>query len=187
MTQKEVNDMAAFKSETKKFKYNLIDFIFLIIVLALIAVGIWAIVNETVYSADTQSVTYTVEIHGVENEVASQLAVGDIISDRNTRSVLGTVSSISIKPEKIECIVDKTTDSVDENGEVSVLVEKVVNLADSNLYSTVVITCTAQADVTSTDITVNGIKLLSGENVAFYSRTFAGTGKIISIYKVVEQ
>ncbi len=178
--------MSVFKSNSKKFKYNFIDFIFLIALVVLVAVGVWAIVSGSPTATDTQLVVFTLEFDGVDNEVASKLQVGDIISNTATKTVLGTVEGVEVKPQSITELVDFERADVDSNGEEFTWTEKVVTTSQSKLYSTVTVTCRVHADVDPHEISINGVRIISGESIGIYSKDFAGVGEIISIYKVAK-
>ncbi len=169
------------KNETKKHKYNFIDFVLIIVALAIVAVGAYFIVKGVVPQTTESAITFTVEVHDVDNEAVNDIGIGDLISYLDTKTYLGTVKKITVTPEKVECVVNETVEALNEQGETVTSVEKKVKTVDSSLYSTVSITLTAVAD-TSVGIEVNGVQILSGETIAIYSRNFAGTGMITAIY-----
>ena len=165
------------KNEARKHKYNFVDFILIILALAIVATGAYFVVRGVVPQTTDSAITFTVEIRGVENEAAQKIAVGDLISHIDTKTYLGTVKKVAIAPEKVECVVAETVQNQDGTSSVQ---NKVTNV-DSALYSTVTVTLTAIAD-TSEGIAVNEIEILSGKIIGIYGRNFAGEGKVISIY-----
>ena len=73
------------KNEARKHKYNFVDFILIILALAIVATGAYFVVRGVVPQTTDSAITFTVEIRGVENEAAQKIAVGDLISHIDTK------------------------------------------------------------------------------------------------------
>lgn len=123
------------KTENKKFKFNIIDVIFILIIVAgLIFVGYKFIGNKTTSAKDTYIVTFFTE--QVANDVTSHLTEGVSVYDDTDNIVMGTLKSSELS--------DAISYNVNESGQTIV--------SDKPGYNSV----TLQAEVRASDFS-NGI------------------------------
>ena len=159
------------ENETKKkirWRLNLFDII--IIACALIAAVL--IINyasrsgggASIISAGTQkTIQYTLELQGMRFGAAALIKPGDTLIDKVERRALGTVVSVELKPAKTQ-MSDSTTGN-------RVIVE-IPGRIDA------VITVSAQATVTDSQIGVDGFAIRVGAKASVNGPIYNGSGYI---------
>ena len=158
--------------KTKRF--NFIDFILCVVAVAVIALGVWAVVGDRPAAGGEETpVNIVIEFEKVDNEIAGGIAPGDVVSVLETKTELGTVKTVAVTPETYVFVDGPATE-----GELVTL-----STAKSTLLSKLSVTVTANASVTSQSVSVNGYRILCGDSVKVYGKSFAGEGKIIAIFR----
>ena len=81
-----------------KRKFNIVDFLILLLILTVIATAIFAIASwssiEKLWTSNKVSLQYTVELRGVDAEFINNIKPGDAVSDSVTKTQLGTVNRV---------------------------------------------------------------------------------------------
>ena len=102
-------------SEKKSFKFNVIDIVLTVIIVAVVAVASVMLVNAfgVNTSADKQEVVfeYTIEFKGILNELQDNVSIGDTIVDGQKRYNIGQVVGVNIDDYVID-VYDKDKDEM---------------------------------------------------------------------------
>jgi len=90
----------------KKTKFNVIDIVIIVLVVAIIGVGAYIFVNKftnaSVEEANTVNVDFTIEVNGLTKEAAESFNKGDDVTFGETTSGSGKIIDVVVKPyEKI--------------------------------------------------------------------------------------
>ncbi len=150
-----------------KGRFNFIDVLIILMVLALIAVVVYMTVSDK-ESADhsEKTITYTVKLSGVNEDYLPLITAGSEVTDSSTGKPVGTISSV--RSEKTKYIGSKAV--ADIQGNYSVTYSEYDNLYD------VYVTLYATGSVDSRGIAyVGGNRILVGSKLYFRCGTFAGT------------
>ncbi len=85
------------KPVKKKGRFNAVDFLLILIALAVVAAAVIYLVPGLVgrLSSNTTEVTYTVEFRGVDPDFITNIQAGDKIYDANQNFMIGTVRSVA--------------------------------------------------------------------------------------------
>ncbi len=93
-------------SKKKKWRFNIIDFIIVVLILLLIATLIYAFspiskINQMI-NTDTVEVLYAVEIRGVDAQFINMIKEGDSVVNSVNKNSLGSVRSIESVTNSME-------------------------------------------------------------------------------------
>lgn len=100
--------------KNRKFKFNYVDIIIILLVAAAFVVG-YKFINKTfTHTAETPDVSFTVEVKSVPEDYEEMFAEGDEVRDAVKGDVLGKITDISSKPA-----TDVSPDSVSGQYRVS--------------------------------------------------------------------
>jgi len=164
-------------SEKRKIKWRLNLFDIIIIACALIAAVL--IINyasrsgggASIIPAGTQeTVTYTLELQGMRYGTAELIQVGDTLIDKVERRALGTVVSFELKPA-LTLSNDSTTG------------DRIISEIPGRIDA--IITVSAPATVTDSQISVDGFALRVGARVSVNGPIYNGTGFIAYVERSV--
>jgi len=154
-----------------KLKLNLFDIIF--IACALVAAAFIFLYSgrsdsgmPIVISGSNEQVVFTIELQGMLDGTAELIKPGDTLFDRVERRAVGTVVSADIRPARTSQKNWLTGD------------RDIVGLPQR---TDAVVVVTAQANVTDSQINVNGLIVRVGTRVTVNGPLYSGVGFVISI------
>lgn len=153
--------------ERAKGRFNFVDVLIIIMVLAIIAVIVYMTVSDKMVAASSEkTVTYTVKLPGVNADYISIIKAGEIAYDSSTGKSVGTINSVRTK--KTKHVGSKL--STDSSGNRHLSYSEYDNLYD--VYVTISVT----ADIDDRGIAYVGEnKILVGSRIYFRCGAFAGT------------
>lgn len=176
------------KKKTIKRKFNIIDFLVIIIVIAIIGLSVYAVFSwsniKKFWSNDTVKLGYTVELKNVDQDFISKIKEKDIVTDAVTKNQLGEVDSID-NTEKYWTADYTKEQKIDENGE-STIEYAFVKAEHPDKYNVkVVITSYAEYEE-GIGYTINGKRIAVGEAIDLRFPEYSATGYCISVFKLPE-
>ena len=140
----------------KPFRFNLIDSIVALMLVAAIAVSVYFFVHkEGIFTKKTYNIEYTITIDLICTELTKNLIPGDILYNQSTAFEIGKVKAVS---------------SVDTD----------------NMYSEMKITVSARAEEHDGKLSVGGIIVSSGEYISFRNPKLMGTGRCTQVTVILE-
>lgn len=119
-----------------KTKFNIIDFIILIVIVAIIAVGCLVYFNmtndKTTVESNTANIEFVVEVRNVSEYVANSFVVGDSVTFGESTSGSGVISSVEVVPytkwvknaEDGEVVISEVPGRYTANVTISTVVDK---------------------------------------------------------------
>ncbi len=147
--------------KTKKLKFNIVDFLLLLMILLLVAGAVWKftpnILNRT--NSSNHTVTYKLEITDLLPEIELHIKDGATVYDVQTGVVLGTIQTHTTVPA--------TYQQAGSSGEIQTLPHPE--------YVKVTLTISTVAKQTN-PVTINGITLRIGTQFQLKTSDFIGTG-----------
>ncbi len=157
----------------KKVRFNAVDVVIILLVLALIAAGLYLFVlrdrgTDAVTGSETSRIEYVVEIKKVEEQYAGAVTAGQSVEDAVWRHMIGTVVGVEVT-DYAESLFDNET-----NTEKTAYLDGYVNMK---------ITIEADAVETDAHFTVNGTVICVGELYSFRFPEFYGNGYCIMLTK----
>ncbi|MEE1043229.1 MAG: DUF4330 family protein [Clostridia bacterium] len=157
-----------------KTKFNIIDLVILIIIVAIIAVGCIIYFNmtndKTVVETNTTKIEFVVEVRDVSEDAANSFIVGDLVTFGESTSGRGVISDVEVVPYK------KWVNDM-EDGEV--IISEVPGRYTANV--------TISADVTKSNIayTSGSEEVAVGKKMPFNAKGAAfEEGYIINLIEV---
>ena len=162
-------------SVKKKRRFNFVDFLVILLILAIIA-GVIYLVSPASFlrqlaSIKTGTLTYTVEIIGVDEEYLNMIAEGDAVGDAATKNSLGSVESVDYSVKQTELGYKEGEDGVYEG---------VLNEHPDRYNVQVTITATAEY-VPDEGYRIDGTRIAVGESMALRFPDFVCEGYCISV------
>ena len=164
------NNIANNSTKRKKAKrrFNVIDFLVLLIIVTAISVSIYAIFSwsniKSLWSTSTVELQYTVELRGVDKEFINKIKAGDTVTDAVSKNQLGVVDNV----DSIEkyTVLDYTRNEIEnEDGKTSTVTYNGVLSEYPDKYNiTVYISTTAEYE-SGVGYTVNGRRIAVGEAI----------------------
>ena len=159
--------------DKRKWKPNLFDIVFIVIVLA----AAWFIIgifrpsgSSEASSSTTQTVTYTVEFSDMYYEGAYRIAPGDVLIDNVENRLLGTVVSVELVPST----------KLERNAMTG---ERIITEYPGRL--TAITTIAAEATVTEDQITLtSGFIIRVGTRVSANGPLYYAVGFIVNMERV---
>mgnify|MGYP004455938049 CR=1 FL=1 len=151
--------------EMTKGRFNFVDVLIIVMVLAIIAVVVYMSVSDKKVAASSEKVvTYTVKLSGVNKDYLPLIKKGETVTDSSTGALIGTITDVT--SEKSKHVGSKIT--------ADTLGNRYISYSEyDNLYD-VFVTMTVKADVDSRGIAyVNKNKVLVGSKIYFRCGTFA--------------
>lgn len=175
-------------SEKKQRKFNFVDFLLILLILAIIGGAVYlfspgSFINKAGKSTEG-TLMYTIEIKGVDQEYINKIQENDVVVNAVTKSTLGTVSAVDAtnKDVVLDCIEVKNEDNQEGAGETQEEIQYEGTLVPSADQYTVLVTITATADYVNGDgYFVNNCRIAVGEGFSLHFPNFAAEGYCISI------
>ena len=170
-----ITNKSSAKQKKIKRKFNIIDFLVLIIILAVIAASIYVVISwsniKNIWSVSTVELQYTVELRGVDQEFIDNIKSGDTVTDAVSKNQLGIVDRVD-SIEKYEVLdYKKTEDGTGYTGVLSKYPDK---------YNvTVYISSTAEYE-DGVGYTINGRRIAVGEMIEMRFPEFSSVGYCIA-------
>ncbi len=159
-------------------RINVLDIIFIIVILlaALFVASFFTPLNIFGSKSEQRTISYTVEIEGVEAGLADSVRNGDVVYDSVSKSAVGVVAAVK-KSDMVKYVY---------NPELGIL-EAVAYPQDNNQNTpkTLRITIQATADYSAgSGYRVKGSRISVGSPVTLCFPGFTGTGTCIAVYIV---
>ncbi|MGI6167926.1 MAG: DUF4330 family protein [Eubacteriales bacterium] len=159
-------------------RINALDIIFIIVILlaALFVASFFTPLNIFGSKSEQRTISYTVEIEGIEAGLADSVRGGDLVFDSVSKSAIGVVTAVK-KSDMVKYVY---------NPELGVL-EAVVYPQDNdqNTPKTLIITIQATADYRAgSGYRVKGSRISVGSPVTLCFPGFTGTGNCVVVYVV---
>ena len=151
-----VSSNKSVKKRSKKGRFNLIDFLLIVIILALIAGIVYVFIPSSLVSRvtadETYEIQYTLELTGVDEAYIDNILENDIVIDSVSKSNLGTVAAVDYSIQYTEL-------AYNENESVGVLTPV------AGKYNVIVtVNATAQYEQ-GKGYSVNGTRIAVGEKI----------------------
>lgn len=163
-------------NETKKARFNFIDALIILVILAIVGAAVYLIAMESRVnrSANLGNVDYIVRISGVSEDALAFIAVGDTVKDSVSGEVMGTIRSV--KTEKTAYYGSFAKKNAD--GSYALAKSQYPDRYD------VYVTISANAVQDARGIYYLGTtKLLTGSAVYFKVPSFAAVSYVTEVYK----
>lgn len=144
------------KKTVKKGKFNLIDFLLIVIILAVIASLVYVFLPysfvKNITADETLEIQYTLELTGIDEEYLESIKENDIVLDSVSKSNIGTVAAVDYSIQYTELVYNET--------------EKVGLLSPVAGKYNVVVTVSATARYEEGEgYSVNGTRIAVGEKI----------------------
>lgn len=167
------------KNKKIKHKFNIVDFLIILLIMTIIVTSIYAIVSwsdiKAIWSTSSKELQYVVELRGVDDKFINNIKKNDIVIDAVSKSQLGTVQSAdSMEPYYVLNYEIKTAEDGTQsyNGVIA---------KDKTKYNiTIYISATAEYEK-DVGYTVNGRRIAVGEVLELRFPNFASTAYCVSI------
>ncbi len=163
-------------NETKKARFNFIDALIILVILAIIGAAVYLIAMErhANRSANLGNVDYIVRISGVDEDALAFIAVGDTVKDSVSGEVMGIIRAV--KTEKTAYYGSFAK----QNADGSYTLAKSLYPDRYDVY----VTISANAAIDARGIYYLGTtKLLTGSAVYFKVPSFAAVSYVTEVYK----
>ena len=167
------------KEHHRRWLFLLID---VLLLAAIVAAVLFLVSLLTPFSLfdngadETRTVTYTVELAGVRRDAVSALRVGDVVTDKETGAVIGTVTAINARAYSVYTDVpSEVKDPVLD----SYVVTKTEYPED---FNTVEVTISVEADYTAgIGYSVGDCRIAVGRAYELYFPAYAGQATCIEM------
>ena len=160
----------------KKRRFNFVDFLLIVLILALIGGAIYLISSGVIQrqfrSEQTGTISYTVEIIGVKEEYLDLIVEGDAVVNAVSKNSLGTVESVDYSTKQTELGYEKKEDASDYTG--------VLNEYPDRYNVSVSITVEGEY-VPEDGYYINGTRIAVGEALSLRFPNFVCEGHCISL------
>ena len=160
--------------EKKKFRFNIVDAVIIILVLGAIAVVGYVLLSERdTVAPDTERVKidYVLMVNEMRSVYADNVKVGDEVYESETEKQVGTVVQVSTTASKRTGVNRQTGEQV------------ITELDDRrDLY----ITVEAEAELTDNLYIVNGYNVLVGGVLTFVTPNLTQAANVVSV-EIVEE
>lgn len=162
------------KPEKARRKFTFIDFVLIVLVLAIITGGVYVFLSGSIFAkikAEEGTVSYTVEIRGVDAAYIDKIKENDVVVDGVTKSTLGTViaTDYNTKETSLEYVVQE------DGTYLGTLSEH------PNQYTVFVIITAPAKHVAGDGYFVNDCRIAVGEKMSLHFPDFAAEGYCISV------
>lgn len=160
------------KKGTKRGRFNLIDFLIILVLVAVIALLVNSFFPTSflkkITSDKTLEIQYAIEVQGVEEAYLQNISENDIVLDSVSKSNIGTVTAVDYSTQYTELVCNEA----DNSGVLSPVVGK---------YN-VIITVSATAQYKEGEgYMVNGTRIAVGEKISARFPNYVCEGYCISI------
>ena len=163
-------------NETKKARFNFIDALIILVILAIIGAAVYLIVmdNHANRSANLGNVDYVIRISGASEEVLPFITVGDTVKDSVSGEVMGIIRAV--RTEKAAYYGTYAKKAAD--GSYSLMKSQYPDRYD------IYVTISANATIDARGIHYLGTtKLLTGSAIYFKVPSFAAVSYVTEVYK----
>ena len=163
-------------NETKKARFNFIDAIIILVILAVIGAAVYLIAVESRVnrSANMGNIDYVVRISGVSEDALSFISVGDAVKDSVSGETMGIIRTVRTEKTRYYGSVAK------KNADGSYTLPKSEYPDRYDVY----VTISANATEDARGIYYIGTtKILTGSAVYFKVSSFASVSYITDVYK----
>ncbi len=147
---------AGIKKSVRKRKFNIIDFLLILIVIAVIASAAYIFFPSSIIrniTADkTEEIQYTLELTGVDEEYLESIKEGDTVLDSVSKSNIGTVDAVDFGIQHTELVYS-------ESNKAGVLSPV------SGKYNVIVTVSAAAKYKEGEGYSVNGTRIAVGEKI----------------------
>lgn len=166
------NSTSRNNSGRKKAKFNIIDFLIILVVLLLIATIVYVFLPsswiEKISSDKTVDIQYTIEIKGIDEDFLNNIRENDTVLNSITKSNIGTVTAVDYSTQHTQLEYNEA----EQIGILSVFPDK---------YD-IIVTITAKAQFTEKEgYTVNGTRIAVGEKISARFPNYLCEGYCISV------
>ena len=171
------------KKKTKR-KFNIIDFIILVLILTIIGGSIYAIISwsnlKNLWLTETVDLVYTVEFRGVDEAFIDNIDSNDDVTDSINKSKIGTVDSVySIEKHSVlDCI--EVPLQAEEGKEAVTSYSGVLSEYPDKYDITVYIRSTAEYKK-GVGYTINGRRIAVGEALELRFPGFSAVGYCVAV------
>lgn len=166
-------EQAPGKEGRRRWLFLLVDLLLLAAIAAIVIFLVSLLTPWSIFDKDnteTRSITYTVEIAGVDQTSLAALEKDDTVTDRKTGAVIGTVVDFSVRPYEV------WTDTAEGES-----VGKITYPEESGL-KTVTVTLTVDASyLAGVGYTVGDTRIAVDRTLELAFRNYAATGVCISL------
>ena len=157
------------KKISVKSRFNIVDIIVILIAAAIVFGFFWAFdpfdwFDGSVDFRDT-SISYVVEIKGVDNELISAVRIGDNVIDTVSSDIIGNVTEVTVQP---------AYEWVSESGE---MIKREIS-GKSDVFIEVTARCVYKSAL---GYGVNGNQITVGSRISLRTINFSGVGYCISL------
>ncbi len=163
------------KTDLRNYRFNILDALIAVVILVVIAVVLVAYLpgglSASGNNRENVTVTYTIEIKGINRKLADWIIVGDTVTDRDTAIDIGRISA------EVEVSHAGIVRYDPTSGEV------IIYEAEDTSDLLITVTANAKYDV-SRGYTVNGKRLAVGADYSISLPKFEGNGECIGIIEI---
>lgn len=163
-------------NETKKARFNFIDALIILVILAIIGAAVYLIAMDrhTNRSANLGNVDYVVRISGASEDALAFITIGDTVKDSVSGEVMGIIRAVRTEKSPYYGSYAKKAD----DGSYSLTKSQYPDRYD------VYVTISANATIDARGIYYLGTtKLLTGSAVYFKVPSFAAVSYVTEVYK----
>lgn len=159
--------------ENKK-RINIIDLIALIVLVLVIAFGIYKVtdIKSIVKSPVKAKIVYTVEVANADAEILDYVKQGDLVFEDDSLKSLGTVLDVTHRPYRVQ-----TEDKVNKK----ILMEEIPGKIAADIK------IEADADKTNGNLSVDSINILVGKTIDLNAGNCFVKGVIIDVLDMSEE
>lgn len=172
------------KRKNAQQKFNIIDFLVLVLIIAIIAGSIYAVISwsdiKSLWSTSTVDLQYIVEFRGVDQAFIDKINDGDIVIDGVSKNQLGIVDSVA-SIDKYKVLDYKMIPEEDNNSTIvpATYVGELVSYPDK--YNITVYISSSAEYKEGVGYTINGRRIAIGEKIEMRFPEFSGIGYCTNI------
>lgn len=160
--------------EKKKHKFNIVDFLILLLVVSIIGTAIYAVFAwsdiKALWATSSKEILYVVELRGIDQDLVDNIKGTDVVIDSVSKNQLGIVQSANSDP------YSTLGYTVDTDGEY-----KATMITDGSKFNiTITISATAEYEK-DIGYTVNGTRIAVGEVLDLRFPQLASTAYCVHI------
>lgn len=174
---------SSIKKKKEKRKFNIIDFLVLIIIVAVVGASIYAVVSwsniKSLLATDQVTLQYVVEFRGVDEEFINKIEAGDIVIDAVSKNQLGTVDRVD-SIEKYTVLDYKKTEIAGEDGAPATTTYVGVLSEYPDKYNVIVYISSSAEYESGVGYTVNGRRIAIGEAIEMRFPEFSSIGYCVA-------
>lgn len=160
------------ESGKKKYRFNFIDVIILLIIFAIIAMVVVFFVlpgSDSPIRNESVEIEYVIKVSQINEELKDLIKVGDEVTENTGLSSIGSVKDVKYTESVYNTVNKKTGENVQQNYPGAV---------------DVVITVSAKAQINTGIYKVDGYTVSPGINISFRVPGYTGSGVCESVSEV---